>query len=171
MAGTTSDKVNPKPMGKLVVLAWQVERLAGATAPTQVVEHSNESTHKAMWLIPAVAKKLFSAAGRRPYGRLSWWWCTPAGSSGGVSGCGVPSGARVGRIGEGREVRNGEWATWVSRDEACARSAGRRRLNSIRKLKARVRQQAVLRRLCELGMSPVAACSASPPVNSASARA
>ncbi len=43
------------------------------------------------------------------------------------------------------------WSTQVSRDEACARSAGRRRINAVRQFRARVRQQAVLRRLCELG--------------------
>jgi single-stranded DNA-binding protein len=34
-------KANPKPMGKLVVLAWQVERLAPTMSPAQVVERSN----------------------------------------------------------------------------------------------------------------------------------
>jgi single-stranded DNA-binding protein len=34
-------KMTPKPAGKLVVLAWQVEQLAADTAPTQVVENSN----------------------------------------------------------------------------------------------------------------------------------
>ena len=34
-------KMHPKPSGKLMVLAWQIERLAGATALTPVVERSN----------------------------------------------------------------------------------------------------------------------------------
>jgi primosomal replication protein N len=34
-------KMAPKPAGKLVVLAWQVEQVAATTAPTQVVERSN----------------------------------------------------------------------------------------------------------------------------------
>jgi len=48
-------------------------------------------------------------------------------------------------------VRNGEWSAQVCWNEACARSSGRRRINAIRKIRARVRQQAVLRRLRELG--------------------
>jgi hypothetical protein len=48
-------------------------------------------------------------------------------------------------------VRNGEWSAQVCWDEACARSAGRRRINAIRQLRARVRQRAVLRRLRALG--------------------
>jgi hypothetical protein len=42
------------------------------------------------------------------------------------------------------------WSTQVSWDEACARSAGRRRYNAIRRMKARARQHAILRRLREL---------------------
>jgi len=38
MAGAAGNEGDPKPMGKLVVLAWQVERLAAATAPAKVVE-------------------------------------------------------------------------------------------------------------------------------------
>jgi single-stranded DNA-binding protein len=34
-------KMAPKPTGKLVVLAWQVEQLAAATAPAPVVESAH----------------------------------------------------------------------------------------------------------------------------------
>jgi hypothetical protein len=36
---TTAD---PKPAGRLVVLAWQIEKLAAPMAPAQVVESANE---------------------------------------------------------------------------------------------------------------------------------
>jgi hypothetical protein len=36
---TTGD---PKPAGRLVVLAWQIEKLAAPMAPAQVVESANE---------------------------------------------------------------------------------------------------------------------------------
>jgi single-stranded DNA-binding protein len=34
-------KTNPKPLGKLVVIGWQVERLTRATAPVPVGEYSH----------------------------------------------------------------------------------------------------------------------------------
>jgi hypothetical protein len=33
-------KANPKPMGKLVVIGWEIERVAGATVPVPVGERS-----------------------------------------------------------------------------------------------------------------------------------
>jgi hypothetical protein len=48
-------------------------------------------------------------------------------------------------------VANMNWSAPVSWDEACARYAGRRRINAVRQLRAWVRQRAVLRRLRELG--------------------
>jgi hypothetical protein len=48
-------------------------------------------------------------------------------------------------------VSNSAWSEPVRWDEACARSAGRRHFNAIRQAKARARQQAILRRLRELG--------------------
>ena len=48
-------------------------------------------------------------------------------------------------------MSNGEWSAQVRWDEACARSSGRRRINAVRKIQALVRQQAILRRLRELG--------------------
>jgi hypothetical protein len=51
-------------------------------------------------------------------------------------------------------VPNIQWSAPVSWKETCARSSGRRRINAVRHLRARVRQWAVLRRLRELGGLP-----------------
>ena len=66
----------------------------------------------------------------------------------------VVHGSPVGHTREGEEVPNIDWSAPVSWDEACARQAGRCRINAVRHLRARVRRQAVLRRLRELGDFP-----------------
>jgi hypothetical protein len=51
-------------------------------------------------------------------------------------------------------VPNITWSIPVSWDETYARSSGRRKINAVRQLRARVRQWAVLQRLRELGGLP-----------------
>ncbi len=34
-------KTNPKPMGKVVIIGWEVERVVGAMTPAPVVEHAS----------------------------------------------------------------------------------------------------------------------------------
>jgi single-stranded DNA-binding protein len=41
-------KADPKPTGKLTVVAWQIERLAGATAPAPVGERVDEGAQRAI---------------------------------------------------------------------------------------------------------------------------
>jgi hypothetical protein len=56
-------KVDPKPAGKLTVVAWQVECLAAATARAQVVESVNEEGRGVMRPEYSGHKKNFFTAG------------------------------------------------------------------------------------------------------------